>query len=360
MSIGTNIYTLRKEKKITQGQLAEKLGVSEQSVSKWENDLCAPDVSLLPIIAGYFGVSIDRIFGYHMNSYAEEVRRIVQAADDSMDTYAEIEIMEEGLARYPNSPELKIYLAFSLSMVNRISPDAVERNEAVQKAVRLCREVIDTCGDAKQVDDALHMLRRIYTETGEYERADECLARISAERYDSRVVGRVQLLGCKKSYTEQQQYGAQALWKLYWTMSYVFEHMTHSLMQTGDYEKAAAFADAHEILLSVFDAGCPDFYTTYKMDACLAKARAHMAAGDKERSLAALKRFFVLAEQAKTVAASPDFNIAVRNPLYFSCITEEILEEYAPEVHPERILPKFDAFFAGDAAYQQFKKETLA
>ena len=39
MNIGTNIYTLRKEKKITQSQLAEKLGVSIQSISKWENNL---------------------------------------------------------------------------------------------------------------------------------------------------------------------------------------------------------------------------------------------------------------------------------------------------------------------------------
>ena len=42
MNIGRNIYTLRKEKQITQAQLAEKLGVSDQAVSKWENDLCAP------------------------------------------------------------------------------------------------------------------------------------------------------------------------------------------------------------------------------------------------------------------------------------------------------------------------------
>ena len=59
MNIGTNIYTLRKEKKITQAQLAEKLGVSEQAVSKWENDQCSPDVSLFPIIADYFGVSME-------------------------------------------------------------------------------------------------------------------------------------------------------------------------------------------------------------------------------------------------------------------------------------------------------------
>lgn len=103
MNIGTNIYTLRKEKRITQAQLAEKLGVSEQAISKWENDQCAPDVSLFPILADYFSVSIDRLFGYHINSYADEVNAIVKAADDSMDTYKEIEIISEGLKKYPNS-----------------------------------------------------------------------------------------------------------------------------------------------------------------------------------------------------------------------------------------------------------------
>lgn len=72
MSIGKNIYELRKEKKLTQGQLAEKLGISEQAVSKWENDICAPDVSLFPSIAKLFGVSIDRIYGFHLDSYDDE------------------------------------------------------------------------------------------------------------------------------------------------------------------------------------------------------------------------------------------------------------------------------------------------
>ena len=173
MNIGTNIYTLRKEKKITQAQLAEKLGVSEQAISKWENNQCAPDVSLFPIIADYFGVSIDRLFGYHMNSYADEVKAIMKAADDSMDTYKEIDIISEGLKKYPNSPDLKIYLAFSLSMVNRMSKDENEKKEAIKKAIQLCTEVIDTCGDNKQVDSALNMLTRIYNETGNPVRAGQ-------------------------------------------------------------------------------------------------------------------------------------------------------------------------------------------
>ena len=356
MNIGTNIYTLRKEKKNTQAQLAEKLGVSEQAISKWENNLCAPDVSLFPIIADYFGVSIDRLFGYHMNSYAEEVKAIMKAADNSMDTYKEIEIIGQGLRKYPNSPELKIYLASSLSMVNRMSTDENEKKEAVKKAILLCTEVINTCGDNKHVDSALHMLTRIYNETGNYNKAEEAISKISADRYRDRIVGTVSMLGGKKSYAEQEQFAEDALWDLYWTMSRVFEYMTHSYTINKEYEKAIAFFDAYEKLLSIFDRGCSDFCATDKIIACENKAKVYMKMGDKENCLAGLKHFFALAELVRAVAQSGDFNIAARNPMYFSNISEEIGEEYISNIYPEKTLEKYDAFFGEDEAYIQFKK----
>lgn len=356
MNIGTNIYTLRKEKKITQAQLAEKLGVSEQAISKWENNQCAPDVSLFPIIADYFSVSIDRLFGYHMNSYAQEVKAIMKAADDSMDTYREIEIIREGLTKYPNSPDLKIYLAFSLSMVNRISKDENEKEDAIKKAIQLCIEVIDTCGDDKQVDSALNMLARIYNETENYEKAKETILKISADSYSSRIVEMVSMLGGKKSYAEQEQFAEESLWKLYWTMSHVFEYMTHSYMVNNDDEKALAFIDAHEKLLSVFDGGCTDFYATYKIYACENKARVYMKMGNKEKCLEELKHFFALAEQVRAVAQSNDFSIAARNPMYFSSISKEIVEEYMSNIYPEKALGKYDAFFGTDEAYIRFKQ----
>lgn len=62
MNIGKNIKQLRLQKDLTQEQLAEKLGVSYQAVSKWENDANTPDISLLPDIASFFGVPIDILF----------------------------------------------------------------------------------------------------------------------------------------------------------------------------------------------------------------------------------------------------------------------------------------------------------
>ena len=62
MIIGKNIRKLRLEKKLTQNEIAKQLGVTCQAVSKWENNVSAPDISLLPEIAELLGVSIDALF----------------------------------------------------------------------------------------------------------------------------------------------------------------------------------------------------------------------------------------------------------------------------------------------------------
>ena len=63
LSLGKKISELRKEKGITQEELADKLGVSPQAVSKWEHDLSCPDIMSLPDIADIFGITIDELFG---------------------------------------------------------------------------------------------------------------------------------------------------------------------------------------------------------------------------------------------------------------------------------------------------------
>ena len=61
--IAANIARLRRERSMTQEALAEVIGVSAQTISKWENSTTWPDVSLLPVIADVFGVTIDALYG---------------------------------------------------------------------------------------------------------------------------------------------------------------------------------------------------------------------------------------------------------------------------------------------------------
>ena len=62
VSIGQTVLELRKAKGATQEELANAVGISAQAVSKWENG-GTPDTELLPAIADYFNVPIDRLFG---------------------------------------------------------------------------------------------------------------------------------------------------------------------------------------------------------------------------------------------------------------------------------------------------------
>ncbi|MBE7000862.1 MAG: helix-turn-helix transcriptional regulator [Ruminococcaceae bacterium] len=60
-TLGSRIAALRREKGLKQDELAEKLGVSPQAVSKWENDISCPDISLLPALAELLGVTVDEL-----------------------------------------------------------------------------------------------------------------------------------------------------------------------------------------------------------------------------------------------------------------------------------------------------------
>jgi len=63
MTFGNTIAYYRKKLGITQEALAKQLDVTNQAVSKWESNVCCPDIQLLPAIADIFGISIDRLFG---------------------------------------------------------------------------------------------------------------------------------------------------------------------------------------------------------------------------------------------------------------------------------------------------------
>lgn len=80
-TIGNRISKHRREKGMTQEELAEKLGVSSQAVSKWENDQSCPDISLLPTLCRIFGISTDEL----LTGRNDEVRMIPAEQRKSLD-----------------------------------------------------------------------------------------------------------------------------------------------------------------------------------------------------------------------------------------------------------------------------------
>jgi len=74
INIAKVLVKKRKEKGITQDELANYIGVSKASVSKWETGQSYPDVTFLPQLAAYFNISIDELMDYKPQMAKEEVR----------------------------------------------------------------------------------------------------------------------------------------------------------------------------------------------------------------------------------------------------------------------------------------------
>jgi len=75
-TIGNKIAKLRKDNNMTQDQLAEKLGVTAQSVSKWENGITSPDISLLTSIAKLFDITTDELLGNISETQVKKINTI--------------------------------------------------------------------------------------------------------------------------------------------------------------------------------------------------------------------------------------------------------------------------------------------
>ncbi len=98
--IGTKIQALRKNKNLTQAQLAEILSVSSQSVSKWENNLSVPDISLLPVIARYFGITMDELFSYRLDALNYKERFVRFMADNGVLQFGKFQLKSGRISPY--------------------------------------------------------------------------------------------------------------------------------------------------------------------------------------------------------------------------------------------------------------------
>ena len=117
LNIGETIKKLRKEREITQEEFAEVLGVTCQSVSRWENNSCYPDIELIPTIAAFFDISTDKLMGVDEAAEKKGVDRYLkdfQAAISVGNIDACIRIARAGVAEFPNNYALLNKLMYAL------------------------------------------------------------------------------------------------------------------------------------------------------------------------------------------------------------------------------------------------------
>ena len=104
MSFGKIIKKLRREREMTQEQLAEILSISPQAVSRWETDMAMPDISLIAPLCNLFGVTSDTLLEIDLAQKQKNIDAICDEADKySQRGYLEEarSVLENGLKNIP-------------------------------------------------------------------------------------------------------------------------------------------------------------------------------------------------------------------------------------------------------------------
>jgi transcriptional regulator with XRE-family HTH domain len=155
MNISSNIKRLRRETDLTQEQLADVLGVSFQSVSKWERNDGMPDIMLLPSIARFFNTTVDDLLNMDEEQQKQESKELeeklwtmAKASSSKNDTFfEELTLLREHAKKYPLDWERQIQLSWYIfSYEYPGEPEEtkrVKRNETVE----ILQRVVDYCED---------------------------------------------------------------------------------------------------------------------------------------------------------------------------------------------------------------------
>ena len=170
MNIGSKIKELRKKRGITQEQLANAVGISFQAVSKWENNIALPDIALMPLLANYFGVSMDELFDFSLLEMENEIKKIVENAYEYRESDPEKsrQILEDGLKVYPENDILLNNLLYviadadeTIEIASRLA-EKTRLDEVKYDALRFLAYAYKKKGDLKSAESAIEQIPEIY------------------------------------------------------------------------------------------------------------------------------------------------------------------------------------------------------
>jgi len=137
MELGNKIKNLRLRAGLTQEMLAEELGVSFQTISKWENSVCAPDISMLPKLSVYFGVTIDELFDLTTEQRMHRIENMLDMEQElPHSTFVEtIDFLQAQLEGECDKAQVYAFLAYVYH--HRVLSDCEKVDKYARKALML-------------------------------------------------------------------------------------------------------------------------------------------------------------------------------------------------------------------------------
>ncbi len=227
IKLSTKIKELRLRDSRTQEELAEAVGVTAQAVSRWEKEICYPDIELIPSIANYFHVSIDELFGYNndreirLSAYIEKIDKMREYCDGEFKSALEEQetFLRRALAEFPNEWKLQMRLAWVLeSKAAKEKENGEDSGKILKEAIALLEQASKNCDDVEWKEGLIGQLVEQYTEICDDEKREK-LAAESSPVYISREMIRAY----SKDEEKHKQYTAEAVLSLIHSVAWVID-----------------------------------------------------------------------------------------------------------------------------------------
>lgn len=307
MTLAENIRTLRKNRSLTQEQLAEILGVTPGAVYKWEAKLSVPELPMLLELADYFDTSVDALLGYRIrNNSLKAVGERINACLRNGDPAA-MDEAEKALKKYPNSFAVvhgcaEVYYSFGSVDRHR---DRLRRALALfEKALLLIAQNTDPHVSEYTINGEIG---RIYIMLGEPERGLELLKKHNSGGMFDDVIG-ITLAAILRRPEEAEPYLFESLLHAAAMLQTAVEGYAFCCSARGDHgREAEAVSWGLELLERFRRMDEPSYLDKTNADLLLLLSHARLHGDNPGEARETLDRAAALARQFDT---SPYFGVA--------------------------------------------------
>lgn len=309
LPVGKNIRTLRRDRNMTQDELAKILGVTFQSVSRWENEIAYPDIELLPKIAACFGVTTDELLTERDNATLAEERekRKWKLYGEIMNEEDETQKLALAMDAFREMPDEYDFAGDAVRIL--IRGQVKSREEALPIVRELCTVLLN-----QTVNPMFHSwaLRWIF----QYEDEDKL---DNWQKYVSQYVTYPQLLEIRYSYTgERDRMNLQRQGNLFEMLKDAFPLRTYSEKETEE-ETARSMREGALFSLRLYDmfrdpSDDMDLWIKKRAWTYLFLAKTEFRLENREKAYEALEKSVELYE--KILRLPPDYELRCGSPLF--------------------------------------------
>lgn len=255
MSIGKVIRKYRKEKNMTQEEMASRLGVTAPAVNKWENENSLPDITLLAPIARLLGISLDTLLSFREELTQEEINGIIYELDERLKTTSYEECFrwaKEKLEQYPNCEGLMVSVAVVLE-AQLILQELSDTERYEDYIVSLYDRVLRSGDEALRIR-AADSLFAFYMRKEQYDRAETYLKYFSSQNPDKKIK-QARIYGETGRTQEAYKEYEELLFETYGRISISLQSMYSLAVRDNDMERAHRLVEKQQEIAACFEMG---------------------------------------------------------------------------------------------------------